>query len=114
MEVIVAIVFLKGLVKVIRYHVEVSSCGWESWLNIVSPVCCTIAHHITSQVDVLQSWIELSLEVILVDLPRKIGHVDSTVALTGYEKLVVLEFWEFNIPSLEGSERVLGLDHIVG
>lgn len=47
------------------------------------------------------------LEVELVDLPREVWDVDSTVAFAGDEEVVSQVFWEFSVPLVESFEGIL-------
>ena len=47
------------------------------------------------------------LEVELVDLPREVWNVDSTVAFAGDEEVVSHVFWEFSVPLVESFEGIL-------
>ena len=66
-------------------------------MNIVSPVSGSISNHKSFKWDVEFLWSEFSLEVILINLPRKVWYIDSSVTLSRDKELVSLELWEFVI-----------------
>lgn len=77
------------------------------------PVGETISYHSTCQRDVVECWVKLSLQVVLVDLPGEVRHINSGITFTTYEKFVSLEFRELSVPKLKGSNGVLRLDHVI-
>ena len=113
-EVEVALVVFEGLEEVVRDDVEVGCSCWERWRAIIRPVCSSISNHKTFNVYVIECWVEFSLEVVLINLPGKVGHVDSSVALTRYKEFVLHELWEFDVPGFKSGKSILGLDHVVG
>lgn len=96
-------------------NIEPAGSCWEAGLDVDIPSGGAITNHHTLQVHAdCTGFSVCGLLVILVDLPGQIGHVDSGVGFTRYKELVRQIFWVFNIPLLEGSERILRLKHIVG
>ena len=93
---------------------EVSKSLWERGPNIVAPVGSSISNHGTTKVDLWELIVELSLEIVLVDLPCKIWNIDSTVRLTRDVELIWQELRIFFEPALECSDCVMRLDHVVG
>ena len=91
----------------------------ESHVNVgiscvIFPIRDSISNHKSFEVWLKYSIISSVLCVVLIDVVSEVRHVDSGVGFTGYKELVRQIFWVFNIPLLEGSERILRLKHIVG
>lgn len=61
----------------------------------------------------LKTLLEFSLLVVLVDLPRKIWNVNSSITFSGDEQLVILILWVFDIELLESGKGILRLRHII-
>jgi len=99
--------------KALLNDLEVSEGGWECGPHIVGPVGGTIADHSSTKFDHGEGLVELSLLVVLVDLPGKVRNVDSSVRLTGNENFVVKALGELGEPHAESIDGVLGLNHIV-
>lgn len=108
------VVGLKSFKKTSGDSVEVEDSPGEGRHAINRPVSQPIAYHGSCQVNVVKRGVEFSLEIVLVDLPSKVGNVDSGIRLSTHEELVFLEFREFGVPDFESVDGVLGLDHIVG
>lgn len=113
-QVNMAVVSLKSFKKTSGDSVEVEDSPGEGRHAINSPVSQPIAYHGSCQVNVVKRGIEFSLEIVLVDLPSKVRHVDSSITLSTHEELVFLEFRELGVPDFESVDGVLRLDHIVG
>lgn len=65
--------------KTLLDDLEVLESLRERRPDIVAPVSGAIADHSATKVDLREIFLESSREVVLVDLPGKVGHVDSTV-----------------------------------
>ena len=74
------------VVDIVRNDLEVECRVWVRRPRITVPVSCSISNHCASEGNSPQSWVELCLQVVLVDLPRKIRDVDAGVTLATHEK----------------------------
>jgi len=83
-------------------------------VDIVGPVGGTVSDHGALDIDVVELVVEFRLQVVLVDLPGEVGHVDSGVGLTRDEKLRLFELGELGVEILEGVHGVNRLNHVVG
>lgn len=103
------------LIKVNWDDVKVHQKLWVHWPNIRGPISSSITNHDTSQVILDIVWVikipYLGLLIVLVYLPGKVWCVNSTVALTTDEDLIILLVWsvlrEPEIPLLKCLEGVL-------
>jgi len=77
------------------------------------PASAAVANHHSFQVNVVKRSVEFGLQVVLVDLPSKVRHIDSSVTFSTNKELVSLELREFGVPNFESVDGVLRLDHIV-
>lgn len=87
-------------------HIEIAESLGEARHHIDIPVGRTISDHNTSKRNCSQLVTEGSLQVVLVDLPSKVGHVNSTVGFTTDVNRVRVELREFSQPVLEGGKGV--------
>lgn len=71
--------FLPLIEQALLDDVETSKSLSERRPGIIAPVSCTVANHGATKVDLRQFIVELSLQIILVDLPGEIRDVDSTI-----------------------------------
>jgi len=96
-------------------HVETTKCLWQGGFCIVFPVGHTVAHHKTFQVNHWQSSVTFdiihyfSLEVKLINLPRKVWDVDAAIALSRDEQTIVEVLWEPVVPLQQSLDGVEGL-----
>lgn len=74
-----AVVVVEGGEQVKGDDVEVGDCCGERGLDVNAPVGGAVADHEAFHVDLEKVTLEFSLQVILVDLPGEVGHIDSTV-----------------------------------
>ena len=63
------------------------------------PASAAVSNHHSFQVNVVKSRVEFSLQVVLVDLPSEVRHVDSSVTFSTNKELVSLEFRELGVPN---------------
>ena len=102
------------LKQVLLNDLEVLEGLRERRPDVITPVGGTVANHGALQVDLSKVSVELSLQVVPVDLPGEVRYVDTSVGLTADEETVAQELGELCEPVLECSKCILGLDHIVG
>ena len=93
---------------------EVGKGGRVRRPHIVGPVCRAVADHSAFKVNLFHSGVPISLEVVLVDLPCEVGHVDSSIGFAGNEEVVVAVLRVLGEPVTEGGDSILRLDHVVG
>ena len=113
-EVSVAASFVDFLEHGHRDDLHVGKGLGERGPNVVAPVGGSVTDHGTTEADLGEISVELSLEVVLVDLPGKVGNVDSSVRLTGDEDVVGKVLGELLEPVTKGLNGIFGLNHVVG
>lgn len=108
-EVVNTVIRLQILNIVVWNEVETIHSSWEGRGNIVIPISCTVSNDVPLQIVGVRSGVMKNhlLEVELVDLPREVWNVDSTVAFAGDEEVVSHVFWEFSVPLVESFEGIL-------
>lgn len=79
---------------------------------VVRPVGNTVADSETLKVG-LEGVVGGVLQVILVNIVGKVGHVDASVGLSGDEEVVVPVLGEFVVPLEDDGEVVLGTLFVV-
>jgi len=82
--------------------------------HIVGPVCRAVADHCAFKVNLFHSGVPFSLEVVLVDLPCEVGHVDSSIGFAGNEEIILAVLRVLGEPVAKGGNSILRLDHVVG
>ena len=107
MEVGVAIVLLEVVEEALLDDLEVGKGLGERGPDIVAPVGGAIADHGASEVDLDHLRVELGLQVVLIDLPGEIGHVDASVGLARDEDFVLEVLRELSEELLDGFEGIL-------
>jgi hypothetical protein len=108
-----AVLFLERLEHLSRHGLEVEESVRVNRLSIHVPFGSSVAHHEASEVVGGEQRVNFGLEVVLVDLPGKVGDVDASVALTSDEEFVVHEVGEFLKELDDGLETVVGGGHVV-
>jgi hypothetical protein len=106
-EVGVAIVLLEVVEEALLDDLEVGEGLRERGPDIVAPVGGTIADHGASEVDLDHLRAELGLQVVLIDLPGEIWHVDASIGLTRDEDFVLEVLGELGEEFLDGFEGIL-------
>ena len=107
MEVGVAIVLLEVVEEALLDDLEVGKGLGERGPDIVAPVGGAIADHGASKVDLDHLRVELGLQVVLIDLPGEVGHVDASIGLTRDEDFVLEVLGELSEEFLDGFEGIL-------
>ena len=106
-EVGLAIVLLEVVEEALLDDLEVGEGLRERGPDIVAPVSGAIADHGAPEVDLDHVRGELGLQVVLIDLPGEIGHVDASVGLARDEDFVLEVLRELSEELLDGFEGIL-------
>jgi hypothetical protein len=93
--------------------VEVVHDVGEGRRDIDIPIGSTVADNETLQVVALGLLVDVNKLVVLMNLPCKVGNIDSSIAFTRDIKRVVEELGVSSEEVLHGGKGVLGLSHII-
>ena len=107
------IVLLEGIEKLLVNDVEVVNNLRVGRGNIHIPVGSSISNNVTLKVVLLPRGLEGSSLIPLMNLPSKVGNIDTSIALTRDVKGVSQILGEVSVPVLESSEGILRYRHII-
>lgn len=80
---------------------------WEGWLYVDVPLGGTIANNETLKIQLALGLPDPHLLVVLVNLPSKVGGVDTSVTLTCNVEIIHKIFGEELVPIEESGLRIL-------
>ena len=73
----------KEVVDVVRDHVEIVDSVWERWANVILPVCGAVSYGKAFKGNDVLGLVPHSLvQVVVVNLPGEVGHIDSSIRLS--------------------------------
>eukprot|EP00355_Strombidium_rassoulzadegani_P002880 CAMPEP_0168613268 /NCGR_PEP_ID=MMETSP0449_2-20121227/3361_1 /TAXON_ID=1082188 /ORGANISM="Strombidium rassoulzadegani, Strain ras09" /LENGTH=487 /DNA_ID=CAMNT_0008653891 /DNA_START=43 /DNA_END=1506 /DNA_ORIENTATION=+ len=114
---VVVVVVAAGVVELLVEgggdELEVVERVGEAGLGVEVPVGGAVADHEALEVVAGERGVQLLLEVVLVDLPGQVGHVEAGVALPRQVDLVREQVGELLEEELEGLEVVHGGGEVV-
>lgn len=75
-------------------------------IGVIVPVGAPVSNCKTFKIGFKDVCVFSIRNVVLVDLPSQVGHINASIRLSAYVKFVLLELWELVEEGKDGSQVV--------